>query len=186
MELWLIPLVEEWRHLNEVYQVSSLGNVRSISRTMIGKDGRTKKFVGTLLSPYTTNKGYLIVSMWDKHLGKRKLWLVHRLVAKAFIPNPDNLPCVNHRNEIKTDNRVENLEWCTNEYNHNYGSITKRQAMSNTIHTIGQFSLDDEFIRIFKLSDIRKIGYSLTPIYNCCGNKKNCLTAYGYKWRYIE
>lgn len=63
-----------------------------------------------------------------------KTTLAHRFVAEAFIPNPQNLPCVNHKNENKTDNRVENLEWCDYEYNMNYGTRNKRIAKSQKNH----------------------------------------------------
>ena len=71
-------------------------------------------------------KGYKTVSLTKD--GKTKTLFVHRLVAEAFIPNADNLPMVNHKDEDKTNNFVENLEWCTNDYNINYGTARRRQA----------------------------------------------------------
>ena len=186
MDIWVIPLIEEWRSLNEVYQVSSFGNVRSLSRNFIGSDGRRKSFEGKILRPYLDKKGYKRVVLWSRSLGHRT-YLIHRLVAEAFIPNPNRLLCVNHRNEIKSDNRVENLEWCDTDYNHSYGNISLTQSISNTIHTIGKFTLDGGFICSYRnVSEIRDLGYCLTAIYNCCNNKRNCKSAYGYKCRYIE
>lgn len=180
-------LMEDWKYINETYQVSSLGEVRSIDRVVACSDGRVRHFKGTILKPYTDKKGYKMVALWDKTTNKHKGYLVHRLVAQAFIPNPDNLPDVNHKDEDKGNNRADNLEWCTNEYNHSYGNILHRQSASNTLHTIGKFSLSDELLETYSnVNELRKLGYSLTPIYNCCNNKKYCKTAYGYKWRYIE
>ena len=98
------------------YQVNQIGQVRSLNYHMTGKTKRLK--------PVTNTFGYLQVHLSKN--GKCKYYVVHRLVAQAFIPNPDNLPEVNHINEVKTDNRVSNLEWCTREYNNNYGARNER------------------------------------------------------------
>lgn len=71
------------------------------------------------MTPEQTEKGYLRVSLKNRH------YKVHRLVGETFIPNPSKLPQINHKNEIKTDNRVDNLEWCDNWYNNHYGSRAK-------------------------------------------------------------
>ena len=99
---------ETWKviHLNTNYEVSNLGRVRN------------KK--GLLLKPQKTEKGYLRVDLSKD--GKTKHYKVHRLVASAFIPNKNNLPQINHKDENKQNNRVDNLEWCDNWYNSHYGS----------------------------------------------------------------
>lgn len=79
-----------------------------------------------LLKPYDNGYGYLIVEF--RRDGKRKHLRVHRLVAEAFIPNPDNLPMVNHKDEDKTNNFLENLEWCTASYNRTYGKAIEKHA----------------------------------------------------------
>ena len=100
----------------ECYEVSSMGNVRSVDRhLMLGKQYCLLK--GKPIKPYLTPKGYLMVDLCKN--SQRTHYLVHRLVANAFIPNQNNLPCIDHINTIKTDNRVENLRWCTNKENSN-------------------------------------------------------------------
>lgn len=120
MEVWkpLAGLVEYGTY----YEVSNLGNVRSVDR--IADDGYPRK--GKILKPRKLPTGYLRVHL-SEH-GKNKDYYIHRLVAIAFIPNPDNLPQINHKSEIKTDNRVENLEWCDTKYNCNYGSKPQKHS----------------------------------------------------------
>lgn len=109
---------EIWKNVTEegyenLYEVSNLGRVRRIGK----KNGKC-------LKPYPNKKGYLQVDLTNN--GKRKCCRIHRLVAKAFIPNPNNLEEVNHKDENKTNNMVTNLEWCTSEYNANYKTRNKR------------------------------------------------------------
>lgn len=112
---------EEWRAVTLVdfaqfYEVSSHGNVRSLPRVVVRGNGRKQTFPGKVLKQSLTNWGYFRVWLIAGP-GIRKFVSVHRLVAGAFIANPDGLPEVNHTNSIKTDNRHTNLEWCTNEQN---------------------------------------------------------------------
>lgn len=98
-----------------MYQVSNLGSVKSF----MNQYGHGER----IIKGETTKTGYIQVSL------NHKRFKIHRLVAMAFIPNPDNLPQINHKNEIKTDNRVENLEWCDAKYNINYGSCIERRSV---------------------------------------------------------
>lgn len=103
------------------YEISNLGRVRSYAQDKI--NGKIK-----LGNP--TAKGYLTILLYDGN-GNSKWCPVHRLVASAFIDNPTDLPQVNHKDENKTNNCVDNLEWCTNEYNTKYGTRSERTATAN-------------------------------------------------------
>ena len=110
-------------------QISSYGRVKRLafSITYIRNGTEvTKHYPETILKPTKNKNGYLAINLVIAETGKQKGLYIHRLVAEAFIPNPNNLPCVNHKNEDKTDNRVENLEWCTQKYNCNYGTGIQR------------------------------------------------------------
>ena len=111
--------MEEWKNIigyEGLYEVSDKGNVRNVRRN-------------TLLKLSKNNYGYIQVYLYKN--GIKTGFKVHRLVAKAFIPNPDNLPQVNHKNEVKSDNCVDNLEWCDNYYNLMYGTGNDRRIISN-------------------------------------------------------
>ena len=119
-------MMEEWKAIpgyEGLYEVSNMGNVRNVRRN-------------TLLRLSKTNNRYIRVSLCKN--GIKTGLTVHRLVAEAFIPNPDNLPEVNHKDEDKTNNRVENLEWCDHKYNMNYGTRNiraKETAIKNGYYT---------------------------------------------------
>ena len=133
---------------------------------------RNKRF----LKPYTNDDGYFQVVLMKN--GERKYCRVHRLVAEAYIPNTDNLPQVNHKDENKTNNCLQNLEWCSAKYNVNYGTRTEK-----TKKPILQYSLDGEFIR--EWSSTTDVGIEVKKGINNClrGRAKS---AYGYKWVYKE
>lgn len=132
----------------------------------------------------TMNKGgYLYTSLRDDN-GKSKIFLIHRLVAQYFIPNPNNLPEVNHINEDKTDNRVENLEWCTTEYNLNYGTRLERMRESATKKRGKKVKcLETQKIYPSMSAASREIGLNVTGIWNVCKGKQK--TCGGYTWEYV-
>lgn len=110
-----------------IYQVSSHGRVRSLDRIVERKGSSGNFFVkGRVLTQSDDTHGYMKVNL-TKHDQKRT-FKVHRLVAIHFLDNPNNLPCVNHKDENKLNNNVDNLEWCTKEYNNSYGTKCKRQS----------------------------------------------------------
>ena len=106
---------------NGRYKISNLGRVKSYAQDRV--NGKIK--IGN-----KTKKGYLKILLYDGN-GNSHWYPIHRLVACAFIDNPHNLPQVNHKDENKENNCVDNLEWCTNEYNHSYGTRNKRAGESN-------------------------------------------------------
>lgn len=120
------------------YEVDPFGRVYSVDRIVSVEDnGRSynKPLKGKQMKQSLHTKGYKTVSLTKD--GKTKTCYVHRIVAEAFIDNPDNLPFINHKDEDKTNNFVDNLEWCTNQYNLNYGTARKRQsrALKGKKHT---------------------------------------------------
>ena len=133
---------------------------------------KSKKF----LKLTDNGNGYLIVALWKN--GERKWYLVHRLVADAYIPNPDNLPQINHRDENKANNSLQNLEWCDCKYNNNYGTKIDRQKK-----TILQFDLDGNFIREWECA--ADVGKEVQAnICHCLKGKRK--SAYGFVWKYKE
>ena len=117
-----INTMEEWKRINgfDDYAISNMGRIKSYRR-------RTPK----IMKPMPEEKGYLRVLLTD-NMGQRQMKSVHRLVAEAFVPNPDNKPQVNHINQIKSDNRAENLNWMTNKENNNYSDKNKRARITHT------------------------------------------------------
>lgn len=156
-----------------LYQVSNLGRVKSLRRNII-------------LKIKIERNGYEKVVLTVNSIHKD--YYIHRLVATAFISNPDNLPQVNHKDENKTNNCVDNLEWCTPKYNTNYGTCIRKRQLSNTNGKLSkpvcQYSKDGCFIKEWKsIRDVqRNLGFANTHISECCRNIIK--SAYGYIWKY--
>ena len=108
------------------YEVSNMGRVKRLARAVPFADGRIAHLKEKFMAIHAHPKGYLLVRLTGKETSFS--YRVHRLVADHFIPNPDNLPEVNHKDEDKTNNSVENLEWCTHQYNSVYGTRLQRIA----------------------------------------------------------
>ena len=168
---------EVWKDIlgyEGLYQVSNLGRVKSIG---YGKE--------RILKPGSC-RGYLFVSLCKNH--KIKYCRIHRLVAQSFIPNPKNLPMVNHKDENPSNNSVENLEWCDAKYNNNYGTRIQRVNEKNTngkrSKPVIQYTKTGEFIKEWKSTkDVeRNLRYGHSQISACCLGKYK--SAYGFVWRY--
>ena len=161
-----------------LYEVSSLGRVKSLQRIDNNNHSLKEKIM------IQHNKyGYQTICL-SKH-GKHQYFRVHRLVAQAFIPNPNNYTIVNHIDENKQNNCVDNLEWCTQKYNVNHGtSIEKiKQHHSKPVY---QYTMDGNLIHKWdSCMDIhRKLGYSQGNISACARGERN--SCGGYIWKYAS
>lgn len=132
---------------------------------------------GKRLKPCFNSKGYHRVNLYKN--GKRKWAANHRLVAEAFIPNPDNLPQINHIDENKTNNKVDNLEWCDGNYNLNYGTRLERIGKS---HWKPVFCVELNIIFPSMTEAERRTGALVENISKACKSKK---TAGGYHWNCV-
>lgn len=154
----------------------------------INKEGiviSTKHKKYRILSQHTDKSGYIKIDLMGKN-GKKKSLLLHRLVAKNFIPNPDELPEINHKDENKSNN-IDNLEWCTHKYNSNYGTRVSRIIPKTIAKTRVKICQCDENMNIIKIWDginlaSRKLNIIQQNITRACQNKRR--HAGGYRWRY--
>ena len=168
---------EVWKDISGyegIYQVSSFGRVRSLP-----VKSKSRYYKGEILTLMTDKTGYSLVNL------SRKSYKVHRLVATTFLENPDNLPCVNHKDEDKTNNKVDNLEWCTYAYNNNYGTRNKRISQ-NEGRAIIRYDLNGNEIKRWSsiVKAARYYGVERTTICGCCAGRQH--TSCGYIWRYAN
>lgn len=171
--------MENWKDIKGyegMYQVSDCGRVKGL------RFGKERLLVGI-----KNKDGYLQVNLYKD--GKQKTCSVHRLVARAFLPNPNGLPCVNHRDECKTSNVVTNLEWCSHKYNTNYGTVVERIAKALTNHPnkskpVFQYTLDGSLVKSYPSTKEvqRRTGYYQGNISACCRGEHK--SAYGFVWSY--
>lgn len=160
------------------YQVSNKGNVRSLDR--IDNIGRKQR--GRTLKPSNNKDGYLHVGLSKNGTSKHKL--IHRLVAEAFIPNPNNYPEINHIDEDKVNNNVKNIEWCTREYNLNFGTARKRGSSKTCIPVKGVHKETGKEIYLKSMAEGTLHGFTPKGISDVCSGK--CNTHRGYFFQKIE
>lgn len=167
-------MTENWKSIagyDGLYEVSSIGRVRSLNYNHTGKI--------KVLKPRKICTGYLVVGLHKNR--EKKLFKVHRLVAAAFIPNPDSKPQVNHKNEIKSDNRAENLEWMTAKENCNFGTRNERISKP-VIQLTKSGKLVAEFKSITEAA--RQTGIAHSNIVSCCRGLLK--TTGGFVWSYAQ
>lgn len=183
---------EIWKDIAEyegLYQVSNLGHVRSLDRVIKYTNRRVVHAKSKIISGFIKKNGYISVDLYKDN--KRKKFHLHRLVGAAFIPNPENKPQINHKDENKSNNSVDNLEWMTAKENINYGTRKEKHIKATTNHpssskSISQYTLTGELIEIFpSAKEIeRALGFPSTSIIRCCRHRKNIQTCHGFKWEY--
>lgn len=179
-----------------LYQVSNLGRVKSIRGRRPSRDNPSNR-KDVIMASHSGAARYLGVSLRKE--GNSRTKTVHRLVAQAFLPNPLGFPCVNHKDENPLNNRVENLEWCTQEYNANHGSANSKRSQSNSKHApyygkeICAFNKNGEFVGQYAsaMDAAKELQIASTckraiirGINLCCLGKS--ASAYGFKWEYAE
>ena len=162
---------EIWRNIEGyegLYQVSNKGRVKSL------KYGKER-----VLRPGINSRGYYCIILCND--GVSKQFQLHRLVAQAFVPNPENKPQVNHKDEKKSNNCIENLEWATAKENINYGTHNERISRK-----ILQYSKSGEFIREWQSAREveRLLGINNSNIIQCCKGKLK--SSGGFIWKYKE
>lgn len=177
-----------------LYQVSNLGRVKALGRTLWvdsklrAAHPRIRK--ERILTDESKGRRYYHVTLY--HLGEKyggRTVSIHRLVAEAFLPNPDNLPCINHKDEDKHNNRADNLEWCTHKYNSNYGTVRQRIGRRGVLKSqsipIAKYTLDGKLIRVYEsFGEAKRDGYCTATIRKyMCGEFKR---AYGFHWELAD
>ena len=172
-----------------LYKVSNLGRILSLNYNGTGKS--------KLMNPSANTDGYLVINLCKNK--KPKTCYVHRLVAESFLPNPENLPEVNHKIEgdegkkinmvifnedCSVNNEKTTIEWCSREYNHNYKTINERIAKANSKPVL-QLSLSGELIREWESTrECGRNGFNHGNVAACCRGNTRLKTYKGFRWEY--
>lgn len=173
--------VEEWVDIDGyggMYQINQKGEIKSLARYGGGKTIKER-----IMKPIKSQ--YMMISLSASETHKKGPKLIHRLLAKTFIPNPENKPFVNHINGKKFDNRLENLEWCTQSENilHSYRIIKSHKSKM-----VVQLTKNNEFIKLFySMTDAaNSTGIKITQISAVINKRRNYKTAGGFKWEFVK
>ena len=180
---------EEWRTIKETdgkYSVSNLGNVKRNEHYTIVSPTFTAFYKERKVNPYKTAEGYLVVRLQtgSKSITRK----IHRLVAEAFIDNPNGFPCVNHLDEDRSNNIVTNLEWCTVKHNNNYGTRKEKLQKISGIK-VAQYDLSGKLIKVWDsiTQAAQSFGTKTTSnIGRVCKGKPGRKTYKGYIWKYVD
>jgi hypothetical protein len=164
MDIW--KPIKDYENL---YEISTQGKIRSL---------HNRYGINKLLKSSKNSKGYRVVTLCkDK---KQKTFTVHKLVAAAFIPNPNNYPCVNHKNENKDDNSVDNLEWCTYYYNNVYGQRLTKSALKRSKPVM---CIETRIVYPSATRAAQELKLHQGNISKVCNGKAK--TAGGYHWEHV-
>lgn len=190
------PQPEEWRDIpgyEGLYQVSSLGRVKSLAKPMFYgttpnvRNHESAMRIERIMTPRVKRNGYAQIGLYQD--GKAKSYTIHRLVAIVFIPNPNGFPYVNHKDEDRLNNSVDNLEWCTPSYNIHYGTAIKKLSDAKRNHPamskpVLQFNLDGTFVAEYPSANeaARMTGIKQGNISSCCN--RTTKSTNGFIWRY--
>jgi hypothetical protein len=173
------------------YEISDLGNVKSVQRFVQHATYGSRHTPERILKLKTDKYGYIQIRLCKDRIHNH--YLVHRLVALVFVPNPKNLPQVNHKFGDKSDNRASSLEWVTGKENTEHAILTglmpkaKRGSESHNAKKIGQYDLGNNLIKVYECirEAEKETGIANGNISACAKNKKNYSHAGGFKWKYV-
>ena len=152
------------------YEVNEHGEIRN-------------KKTQCVLKQRVNKQGYLRVNIYKDSQTPKKTVTTHRLIAEAFVPNPNNLPCINHKDENKTNNEAGNLEWCTVAYNNSYGTKLERFAKSKSRPVIA-FRDGEEILFESQKKAAETVGCKPSSIFCALRHKNNSRRVKGYEWKY--
>ena len=188
-------MTEQWKTIEGyegLYEISNTGQVKSLPSIVWydnsqGHRKRTKQ--GGILTPKLEKSGYYRIGL--RKNGAKKFFAIHRLVATAFVPNPDNLPEVNHKDENKLNNRADNLEWCTTQYNSSYGTrwqrLYKNGGGSRHLR-IGKYDQEGNLLGTWDsiAQAARANGVSESAVRMCAKGKPSAGRVFGYIYKFMD